>query len=103
MPPLQRHCEGIGAKLYLTFNSSFGQFRVKLDFSETLISLQLFMSFDTINFLQQIGRSLAASEKGLGHAQLSAGRRTARQEEMMKNCCWQVTAPFLAEHNQQAL
>ena len=61
------------------------------------------MSFDTINFLQRIGRSLAASQKGLGHAQLSAGHRTARREEMMKNCCWQVTAPFLTEHNQQAL
>lgn len=59
------------------------------------------MSFDTINFLQWIGRSLAASQKGLGHAQLSAGLGTARREEMVKNCCWQVTAPFPAEHKQQ--
>lgn len=59
------------------------------------------MSFDTINFLQWIGRSLADLQKGLGHAQLSTGLRTARWEEMIKNCCWQVTAPFPAEHNQQ--
>lgn len=101
MSPLQRLCWGISAKLYLTFNSSFGHFHVKLDFSETLISLQLFMSFDTINFLQWIGWSLADLQKSLGHAQLSAGLGAARREEMMKNCCWQVTAPFPAEHNQQ--
>lgn len=59
---------------------------MKPDFSETLISSQLFMSFDKINFLQLIGRSLADLEKGLGHAQLSAGLETECVEEMMKNC-----------------
>lgn len=44
------------------------------------------MSFDKINFLQLIGRSLADLEKGLGHVQLSAGLETECVEEMMKNC-----------------
>lgn len=79
--PLQRLCWGVSAKSYLTFNSSFGQFHVKLDFSETLISLQFFMSFDTINFLQWIGRSLADLQKSLGHTQLSAGLSARTGEE----------------------